>query len=57
MRKTYIYPESFTICLAITQHLTVSNPNVHVDPNQNVDAGSVGTKEENSSVNVWDVEW
>ena len=57
MRKIYICPESFTICLAITQHLAVSNPKVTVDTNGSVDADKIETKEVNTSSNAWDNEW
>ena len=57
MRKTYICPESLTICLAISQHLAASNPKVTVDTQGSVDAATIETKEVNTSSNAWDNEW
>jgi hypothetical protein len=45
MKKTYINPELVIVKMAAHQHvLTASNPNVLLDSNESVDAGSVESR-------------
>ncbi|MBO7138248.1 MAG: hypothetical protein J6V92_07270 [Bacteroidaceae bacterium] len=57
MKKTYFSPESLVVRVAPFSVLTVSNPNVTINTEDTIDAGSVQTKEATSDTNIWDDEW
>lgn len=57
MKKIYISPESLVVRVAPFSVLTVSNPNVTINTEDTIDAGSVQTKEATSDTNIWDDEW
>lgn len=56
MKKTYIIPETLTVCLSTKQTiLQTSMP--EIDGEGSVDAGNVEVKEVISNKSLWDSEW
>ena len=56
MKKTYIIPEALTVVLGSTQMMAASDPDVVVDPDEEVNAEDVGVKGI-SDTKLWDDLW
>ena len=56
MKKTYIIPEALTVVLGSTQMMAASDPDVTVDPGEEIEAGEVEVKGI-SDTKLWDDLW
>jgi hypothetical protein len=58
MKKIYIAPSLVTVKIApISSVLMTSDPDVDLDPDSYVDAGSVETKSYINDRSIWEEEW
>ena len=56
MKKTYIIPEALTVVLGSTQMMAASDPDVIVDPSEEIPAEEVDVKGI-SDTKLWDDLW